>query len=661
MIPHETVDLILDTARIEDVVGDFLTLKRRGASFVACCPFHNEKTPSFYVTPSKGMYKCFGCGKGGGVVNFVMEHEHVSYVEALRYLAKKYNIEIQEEEESAEEIAARQHKESLLLVSEFAQKFFVQNLQSGEGRAVGLAYLHSRGMLDETIARNGLGWASSGRTSLVDAAKAAGYKTDYLVDAGLAIRTEDGRVIDKFYERVMFPIYSVSGRVIAYSGRTLKSDNPAKYVNSPDTELYKKSRELLGIYWAKTEISRLDRCYLVEGNVDVISMQQLGIVNVVASCGTALTTEQVRLIKRFSENLTIMYDGDSAGIKAALKGINLVLREGLNVRIVLLPPGEDPDSFARSHTLDEVKAYIAAQEKDFITFKTDLLLADAAGDPIKKAGLINDIADSIAEIPDPVKRSTCVEVCAQKFGIESQILFARIKKTRDSAREAARKEAERARKAEQRAEDGADLPPYEQPLEPMYPEPDYYPEQQMVLEDNKALAPVEGDMLYLLLNYGQETLLFETDSDFYDPDTAYTVCDFIRSSLENATFANSAYARVFDAYVAEYDAGTPQDTIVRHLLDSPDRAVAELTGRFSTDRYEITVANLKSALTSPSSWLTQYVPKTIFCYAESKLKYELDRIRHSLATASAEEQMELMEQMIELQKQLKNVKEKIGR
>ena len=412
MIPRETVSLILDTARIEDVVGDFVTLKRRGANYVACCPFHNEKTPSFYVSPAKGIYKCFGCGKSGSAVGFVMEHEHSSYAEALRYLAQKYKIDIVEEEETAEEIALRQRRESLLLVSEFAQKFFAEQLTTPEGRAIGYAYLRGRGLEDETIRRFGLGWAPSGRTALIDAAKEAGYKLEYLLAAGLAVQREDGTVVDKFRERVMFPIHSVSGRVLAFSGRTLHADNPAKYVNSPETEIYVKSRQLLGIWFAKAEIARSGKCILVEGNVDMVTLHQLGITNVVASLGTSLTVEQIRLIHKFTENVTIMYDGDSAGIHAALRGLGLVLQEGLNVKIVLLPEGEDPDSFGRKHTLQEVQDYIAAGERDFIEFKTDLLLSEAGTDPLKKAELINDIADTIAQIPDAVKRSVYVETVA---------------------------------------------------------------------------------------------------------------------------------------------------------------------------------------------------------------------------------------------------------
>ena len=353
MIPKATVDRILDATQIVDVVGDFVTLKRRGANYTACCPFHNEKTPSFYVSPAKGIYKCFGCGKAGTAVSFIMEHESLSYTEALKYLARKYHIEVVEKEETAEEIALRQRSESLMLVSEFAWNFFKDQLKTTEGRSVGYAYFKSRGLEDDTIGKFGLGWAPTGRDKLSKAAREAGYKEEFLIDTGLSVKRDDGTLADRFYERVIFPIHSVSGRVIAFGGRTLKTDKTvAKYVNSPETEIYVKSKSLYGIYFAKNEISRQDRCYLVEGYLDVISMHQLGITNVVASSGTSLTVEQIRLIHKFTDNVTIIYDGDAAGIHAALRGIGLVLKEGLNVKVVLLPDGDDPDSFSRKHTLD---------------------------------------------------------------------------------------------------------------------------------------------------------------------------------------------------------------------------------------------------------------------------------------------------------------------
>lgn len=658
MIPQETVDRILDSAQIADVVGDFVTLKRRGANMVACCPFHNEKTPSFYVSPSKGIYKCFGCGKSGTAVGFVMEQEHCSYVEALRYLARKYNIEIQEKEESAEDIALRQRRESLLLVSEFAQKFYSEQLRQGEGRAVGYAYFRKRGLEDGTIDRFGLGWAPGGRTALIDAALAAGYKMEYLLDAGLALRHEDGSVSDKFRERAMFPIHSVSGRVVAFSGRTLRSDNPAKYVNSPETEIYVKSRNLLGIYFAKSEISRLKKCILVEGNVDMVMMHQLGIGNVVASCGTSLTVEQIRLIHRFAEDVTIMYDGDSAGIHAALRGINLVLAEGLNVKVVLLPDGEDPDSFSRKHTLEEVRRFIEDNEKDFIAFKTDLLLEETAGDPLRKANLINDIADTIAEIPDPVKRSVYVEAASAKFGIEAQILFDRIVSARRSAQDASRKQAERGQRIERQPDPVA--PPeyadYGGNVTPALPAGRWVPE-------NRTLALAEADLLTFLLVNGRELLDFESDSEYYSEDEKVTVADFIREYFdsEDEPMANSVYRAVYNRYMEAYDAGVPQEDIVTGLLNSPDRQLAAVVGDLSTRKYQLTIEKFENSLTATSSWLTTFVPKAILVYVERRIQDRIDKCRRSLPTAAPEREAGILKDLVRLQAAQRKVRQQIGR
>jgi len=430
MIPQETVNRILDAARIVEVVGDFVTLKKRGANHIACCPFHNEKTPSFAVSPAKGIFKCFGCGKAGTAVSFVMEHENMTYTEALKYLAKKYNIEVVEKEESAEEIAQRQRHESLLLVSEFAGKFFRESMDTPEGQSIAYQYFKSRGLEDETIRKYGLGWAPLSRKALADKAREAGFKEEFLIETGLCIRYDDGRLVDRFHDRVMFPIHSPSGRIIAFGGRTLKTDKSvAKYVNSPETEIYVKSRSLYGIWFAKNAVSRKDKCILVEGYLDVLSMHQLGITNVVASSGTSLTVEQIRLIRKFTNNVTIIYDGDGAGIKAALRGIGLVLKEGMNVKVVLLPDGQDPDDFARRHTLEEVEDYIVRNERDFIGFKTDLLLDEAGNDPVRKAGLINDMADTIALIPDAVVRAVYVKTISSKFGIDEQILAERVSRS----------------------------------------------------------------------------------------------------------------------------------------------------------------------------------------------------------------------------------------
>lgn len=643
MIPSETVDLILETAQITDVVADFVALKRRGANLVACCPFHNEKTPSFYVSPSKGIFKCFGCGKSGTAVGFVMEHEHCSYVEALRYLARRFNIEIQEKEESAEEIAQRQHKESLLLVSEFAQKFFCQQLSEREGKAVGYAYFKSRGLEDATLSGFGLGWAPSGRTSLIDAAVQAGYKTEYLIDAGLAVKREDGSVVDKFRERAMFPIRSVSGRTVAFSGRTLRSDNPAKYVNSPETEIYVKSRNLLGIYEAKAEISRQDRCILVEGNVDMVMMHQLGISNVVASCGTSLTVEQIRLIHKFTENVTIMYDGDSAGIHAALRGIDLVLTEGLNVKIVLLPEGEDPDSFCRKHTLDEVNAFISANEKDFIRFKAGLLISEAGNDPLKKANLINDIADTVSKIPDPVKRSVYIDDIAAQFGIESSILFDRVNKTRHNQPSA--------------------------PAQTAVPQPSA-PELSYVVSEpagdgitNMTLAQSEKDLLGFLVTNGCDYLDFESDSEYYSgsEEEKKTVADFIAEALGDGRMGNEAYAELYEAYYNLYYEGFDQKTIVKKLLDSENRRMAGIVADLSTQKYQLTMKSLEASLTITSSWLVTQVPKALLVYQERRMQDQTDGIRRALATASPEESVALMQRLVKLQAAQRRIKLMLGR
>ena len=659
MIPQETVDLILDTARIEDVIGDFVSLKRRGANLVACCPFHNEKTPSFYVSPSKGIYKCFGCGKAGSAVGFLMEYEHSSYTEALRYLARKYHIEIQEEEESAEDIAYRQRRESLMLVSDFAEKFFAEQLKEGEGRSVGYAYYRNRGLEDETIAKWGLGWAPSGRTALIDAAKAAGYKMEYLVGAGLAVEREDGSLADKFRERVMFPIHSVSGRVIAFSGRTLHADNPAKYVNSPETEIYVKSRNLLGIYFAKSEISRLGKCILVEGNMDVVMMHQLGIRNVVASCGTSLTVEQLRLIHKFTDDLTIMYDGDSAGIHAALRGTDLALAEGLNVRIILLPDGEDPDSFSKTHTLEQVQAYMEQHEQDFVSFKTDLLLKDAAGDPLKKAALINDIADTIAEIPDAVKRSVYVESVSQKFNIESSILFNRISDRRQKKISDAREEALRAARRQEASSSEAVQP---QPVESGASAEDL---AIASLETDRIVAPVERDLLYFLLNYGSDQLHFESDSEFYvEGEELPTVTDFIAGAIESdgGTLLNPAYQKVYASYLEAYDAGHSQEEIIRSMFNSPDRQISFVTAQLSIEKYRLTVKSFEESLTTKDSWLVSRVPKLILMYMDKKLESRLDALRREMADPGNQDRiLDLMNEMVRLQKLQKSVKEKMNK
>lgn len=689
MIPQETVNRILDTAQIVDVVGDFVTLKKRGANHIACCPFHNEKTPSFSVSASKGIYKCFGCGKSGTAVGFVMEHENMTYVEALKYLAKKYHIEVVEKEETAEEIAQRQHHESLFLVSEFAGRFFQESLETQEGQTIAWQYFKSRGLEDETIRKYGLGWAPLNRKALSDKAREAGYKEEFLTETGLSIKYDDGRLVDRFYDRVIFPIHSVSGRIIAFGGRTLKTDKSvAKYVNSPETEIYVKSRSLYGIWFAKNAISKKDRCILVEGYLDVLSMHQLGITNVVASSGTSLTVEQIRLIRKFTSNVTIIYDGDGAGIKAALRGIGLVLKEGMNVKVVLLPDGQDPDDFARRHSLEEVEDYISGNEQDFIGFKTDLLLDEAGNDPIRRAGLINDIADTIALIPDAVVRAVYVKTSASKFDIDEQILAERVGRSRTDMLLADQKQLERQREAAERARTVAapgnsmpsgnypdDVPP--PPLDMDYmPSDEYGPVQDVWpgqagmpsaegqrLEE-PYLAPCERDLLKFILEEGCTDLDFDRDSKFYIEGETVNVAEFIDGILadDDASFVNTAYRKVYDEYFRMYDEGLTQQQIQTRLLNSMDAQISDVAKELLIEKYQITVKNYEQSLTAVSTRLVQYIPKTLMTYQCKKVELVLKELTAELASATdPERQVEIMEKMGDYNRARTRLNNELGR
>ena len=680
MIPQETVNKILDSAQIVDVVGDFVTLKKRGANHIACCPFHNEKTPSFSVSASKGIYKCFGCGKSGTAVGFVMEHENMSYTEALKYLAKKYHIEVVEKEETAEEIAQRQRHESLMLVSEFAGKFFRESMDTLEGQNIAYQYFRSRGLEDATIRNYGLGWAPLSRKALSEAARAAGYKEEFLIETGLSIKYDDGRLVDRFYDRVIFPIHSVSGRVIAFGGRTLKTDKSvAKYVNSPETEIYVKSRSLYGIYFAKNEISRQDRCILVEGYLDVLSMHQLGIKNVVASSGTSLTVEQVRLIKKFTNNITIIYDGDGAGIKAALRGIGLVLKEGMNVKIVLLPDGQDPDDFAKKHSLEEVQDHIAQNEQDFINFKTDLLLGEAGNDPIKRANLINDIADTIALIPDAVIRAVYVRTCADRFEIDERIMADRVSKTRTDMIVADEKQRERERQrmaAPQQDMGGMDVPP---------PMPDdYYPgeygapemdvpvqmppvaviQEGPIVIHEPYLAPCEKELLGFILEEGCTELQFDVDSKYYVEGEEINVAEFIDGTLaeDEEDFVNQSYRKVYEEYFRMYDEGLTQQQMQSRLLNSMDTEIAAVAKELLIEKYRITVKNYEQSLTATSTRLVQYIPKTLLAYQCKKVELILKGLTAELtAEHDPDRQIEILAKISDYNRARTRLNNELGR
>ena len=434
MIDHNTVQKILDAAHIEEVVGDFVSLRRRGVNLIGLCPFHNEKTPSFTVSPAKNICHCFGCGKGGGPVNFIMEHESLSYVDALRYLAKKYGIEIVEKEETAEEIARRSSRENMFALNAFALKYFSDTLHNTEeGRSIGIGYFRERGFRDDTIKKFQLGYCPDRFEAVSVEALKEGFSRQTLIDTGLCTENQRGGLTDRFRGRVIFPVHTVSGQVVAFGGRVLKkTENTAKYVNSPESEIYHKSSELYGLYFAKNAIQRADVCYLVEGYTDVISMHQAGVENVVASSGTSLTTGQIRLIHRFTSNIVVLYDGDAAGIKASIRGIDMLLEEGMNVEVVLLPDGEDPDSFSRSQDSTQFIDYINRHKTNFILFKTQLLLGEAGNDPIKKAALIGDIVESISKIQDTIKQAIYIKDCARQFDIREEVLIKEVAKRQKS-------------------------------------------------------------------------------------------------------------------------------------------------------------------------------------------------------------------------------------
>ncbi|MGN0190807.1 MAG: DNA primase [Candidatus Cryptobacteroides sp.] len=660
MIPRETVEKVLDAAQIVDVVGDFVDLKRRGANWIACCPFHNEKTPSFSVSPAKGIFKCFGCGKAGTAVEFVMEHESMTFPEAIRYLAKKYHIEVNEKEETPEDIAKMQHRESLMVVSAFAGDFFRRALREPEGMAIAYEYFNGKRRLEEsTIEKYGLGWAPQSRDRLAKEALAAGYKSDYLVETGLCIKRDDGTLVDRFFDRVIFPIHSVTGQVIAFGGRTLKTDKSvAKYVNSPETEIYVKNKSLYGIYFAKNEIARQRKCILVEGYLDVLSMHQLGILNVVASSGTSLTTGQVALIKRFADDVTIIYDGDSAGIHAAIRGIGLVLKGGLNVRVVLLPDGEDPDSFACSHTLEQVRDYISSREQDFIGFMTDRLLGEAGGDPLKRASLVNEVADTIALIPDQIIRAMYIQTCALKFGIEEKILYDRVRKSREAMLEAEKKQ--RDREADRQKQEsagqvnagtvaGTDVEPATSGTVP--PEKPAPSVNKSVSEEEVLTASAERELLRFLLEYGEHKLVFEKDSRFFVDGEPPTVAEFILDTLDgnSLTFRNSRYARLLDEYTRLFDSGLPQGSILSRLCDNPDPLIASVSRDLLVDKYNLTVKNLENSLTAASTMLVTYVPKSLLKLQLMNLEIGLKSLQRELMEKApdADAQMELMQKIAE--------------
>jgi DNA primase len=564
MIPKETVAKILETAEIVDVVSDFISLKKRGANYLGLCPFHNEKGPSFTVSPAKGIYKCFGCGKSGAPVNFIMEHEGLTYPEALRFLAKKYSIKIEEVEQTADQIKEQNAKESMMLLSAYAQQQFTHNLwEHDEGKRIGLSYFKERGFSKQTIERFQLGYSLENRKAFSEKALADGYLMEYLVKTGLTIENE-GRFFDRFSGRVIFPIHNISGRPIAFGGRILTNDKKlAKYLNSPESEIYHKSNVLYGLFQAKKTIVEKNNCYLVEGYTDVVSLSQAGVENVVASAGTSLTVEQIRLIRRFTPNVTIMYDGDNAGIKASFRGINLILTEGLNVKVLLFPDGEDPDSFAKKHTQEELIAFMEGNTTDFISFKTKLLLDETKNDPIAKAQLIHDIVESISLIPDGIARSLYIKECSRLMAVDEQLLINELNK-------AIRK---------QRTKTGN-----EGTNEEYMPALETVPvEQPEVVVKNAELdaSSQEDEVIRLLITHGNAEIEHISKHESGELETnsvhlATFICTHIHEN--EIVFENASYALIYDTFLIEMEKGViPElNTFLSHENEGIRNAVTSL-------------------------------------------------------------------------------------
>jgi len=637
LIPHETISAILDTARIEEVVGDFVSLKRRGSNMVGLCPFHNERTPSFHVSPVKGIYKCFGCGKAGNSVNFIMEHEKFTYPEALRYLARKYHIDIREEEESPEQVIEKTMREGLSLLSEFAGKFFAEQLfNSDEGRSIGLSYFHERSFSDDTIHKFQLGYSPEEWDSFTKHALQQGYSLEMLEKTGLSI-VKEGKQYDRFRGRVMFPIHSQAGKIIGFGGRIMTADKTKpKYVNSPESEIYNKSKVLYGIAFAKNAISANDMCFLVEGYTDVISLHQAGIQNVVASSGTSLTTDQIRLIKRYTPNITILYDGDPAGIKASFRGIDMILEQGMNVKVVLFPDGEDPDSFARTRRSTEVSDFIRDNSKDFIHFKIDLLLKETGRDPLKKVAVLKDFIESISLIPDRLTRLAYVKESADRMQMDEKAILSELNKV------LRRKFAQKTGSTEAEAEI----------IEPV-PEPDMPEPTEMF--DKLDTEYQEKEIIRQLLLFGEEPINVEyPDEQSGKPVKVETrVAQFIISDIHNdeISFSNPLYQKIFDAGSKALDETHELD--YRKLTGHPDPEITQAVIDLIATRYTFSPnwEKRKIRLALENEILDQHVPHCILSFKAKRVRQLMREIEEKIRdAATVEEQLELMEHYRNVQK-----------
>ncbi len=645
MIDYSTIQRILDTADIVDVISEFVTLKRRGTNMIGLCPFHNEKTPSFSVSPSKGIYKCFGCGKGGNVVNFIMEHESLTYPEAVKWLARRYNIEVVEEEETEEQIQLKNERESLMIVSAYAQKYFTRILwEEDEGKKIGLEYFRERGFRDDVLKKFDVGYAPDGKAPFTKAAQKQGYKLEFLEKTGLSI-IRDNWIRDRFAGRIIFPVHNLAGRVIAFGGRTMKSDTEiAKYLNSPESEIYNKSKILYGIFHAKREMANSEKAYLVEGYTDVLALHQAGITNVVASSGTSLTTEQIRLIRRFTDNITIIFDGDEAGIKASLRGIDLVLKEGLNVKVLPLPDGEDPDSYSKKTGSSGFIEYIKKNETDFIQFKTRLLLKKAGDDPIAKARLITDVIKSVAVIPDSITRSVYIRECSKLLNVNENILY-------DEVRKQKRKQVEDFRKKEFR--ENANV---------TYKSINHLQSEE---SDSPVLLIEESEFLRFLLKYCN-TILFEKEDKTTHEVRKIKVGEYMIDELEKDDLVpdNELFRKIF--YDIKNNLSTEQFDPWKFFVFHPDASVSSIATDLLSEKFIESRRWAKAgAFTEKEEEILDFlIPRIIYEYKLRRIKLMLSDIEKDIESASKENDFErIIEEQskyINLKKVEKFLSDKLG-
>lgn len=651
MIPQSTIDRIIDAANIVDVVSDYVTLRRAGASYKGLCPFHDDKTPSFSVSPARGVCKCFSCGKGGNSVHFIMEMEQMSYVEALKHLAKKYGIPVEEEEMTDEQRQKMNERESMFAVNEWAAKYFSQTMMNAQdGRAIGLAYFRSRGFRDDIIAKFRLGFCLDSPDAMSKEAKAKGYNEKYLIDTGLCVKRDNGTIYDRFRGRAMFPWIAVNGKVVAFGGRVLDARTKGvnqKYVNSPDSIIYHKANELYGIFQAKKQIAKEDMVYMVEGYTDVLAMHQCGIENVVANSGTALNEAQIHLLHRFTNNITLLYDGDEAGIHAATRSTDMLLAEGMNVKILLLPDGDDPDSFSRKHNAQEFKEYVAAHQTDFILFKTNLLLKDAQRDPIKRAQLTEDIVKSIAVIPDEIIRSTYVHECAEILNMDEAILMRGANKNRAAILENLKKEAQRererqARLLEQSAATGdtpattaampplpSDIPDDIPPMEAM-PPVEEAPAIATPLATKQGLAEqrfygLERLILTLVTRYGEQLI---DGQDAEGNPTQTPLATFVQGDLnyDGIQLRSPLYAKMLS--LASQHASDPGFVASKFLMNNQDEEVSREAVDLISDRYQLSSGNQMTQ--TEDELKVTYLSRLLLDYKNAIIEEELRRCSSDL-------------------------------